>query len=103
MPAKICDTWSRSWTAHVASSSRSVTSPSDGMQAAPVEVLFTDQLGQAGQVLGAEAGEVLDEVVEGRIGVALGVGEPVEPIERNRRAVLEDAFAYVRPSRSARR
>lgn len=90
MPAKIWETWSRSWTAHVASSWRSVTSPSDGVAAVPVEVAVVDELDQPREALCPQIGEPLDQLVERRTVIARDVREAVERVERDGRAVLKD-------------
>ena len=67
------------------------------MEAAPVQVLLGDELLEARQVLGTQPGEVVDELIERRIGVAIGVGEPAELLERQFGAVLEDALRSIDP------
>ena len=47
---------------------------------------------KAGEVRGAQGGESVEELVEGRIGVAVLVGEALEAVERTVDAMLEDAL-----------
>ncbi len=64
--------------------------PEGRMQAAPVEIGVRDEGIEPGEVLGAQGGESLHELVEGRAGITVGVGEAVERVECPRRAVLDD-------------
>jgi hypothetical protein len=68
-----------------------------GMQSSAIEVAFGDEVRQPREVLGPEASEVLNELVEGRIGVAVGVREAVELRERDRRTALQDALRAIDP------
>jgi arylformamidase len=67
------------------------------MQSAPVEILFGGKLLEPREVLGSQTREVLDELVEGGIGVAVSMRESVEPLEGHGCAVLEDPLRALDP------